>query len=341
VIPGFVEVSEESVALAEAEAISAVEALGGQRGSVRRPTPEFVPVEVPDPESWKRLASRLALARRCLVALGPSEAAESVARREGARGGSAAFRRTGQPSGGGTDASVLACGRAFKSGGGSIDLEHPARRFWIARSGEDPDRLFEEVAVVDRAGPAQRRMPLLPFRRPVSLAPKLALAAVNLAQVKPSDRVLDPFLGTGALLAEAGLLGARLFGIDRESAMVRGALQNFEYLGVVADELLVGDARTVEFSDEGLRFSAIVTDPPYGRSSSTGGEDSSDLVRSVLDRWIDRLTPDGRLLVILPTGTPSIGVGETPRFRIPVRVHRSLTREFCLFEPGGASRRPR
>ncbi|HKN06464.1 MAG TPA: hypothetical protein VJ021_02510 [Thermoplasmata archaeon] len=340
-IPGFIEISQESVALAEAEAVSAAEALGGQRSSVPAPMPGLVPVEVPDPEAWRRLASRLALARRCLVALAPAQDAESSSREEGARGGSAAFRRIGQPSGGGTDPSVLACGRAFKTGGGRIDLENPSRRFWIAPGGEGQDRLLEEVATVDRAGASQRRMPLLPFRRPVSLPPRLARAAANLARVRPSDRVLDPFLGTGALLAEAGLLGARLFGIDRDSAMIRGALQNLGYLGVGAEELVVGDARTVDFTDAFARFSAIVTDPPYGRSSSTGGETSSELVTAVVERWSERLMPDGRLLVIVPAGGAPPGIPGTPRFRIPVRVHRSLTREFCLYERAGTSGSPR
>lgn len=331
-IPGFVEVSQESIALAEAEAVSAAEALGGQRGSVPAPMSGLIPVEVPGPDAWRQLAGRLALARRCLEVLAPSLDAESSAREQGARGGSAAFRRIGQPSGGGTDRSVLACGRAFKASGGRIDLENPSRRFWIGPVGGGPDRLLEEVATVDRAEAARRRMPLLPFRRPVSLPPRLARAAANLARVRPSDRVLDPFLGTGALLAEAGLLGGRLFGIDRDATMIRGALQNLAYLGVGAEELVVGDARTVDFTDASARFSAIVTDPPYGRSSSTGGATSSELVTAVVERWSKRLTSDGRLLVIVPAGGPPPEVSATPRFRIPVRVHRSLTREFCLYE---------
>ncbi|MGA8604044.1 MAG: RsmD family RNA methyltransferase [Thermoplasmata archaeon] len=337
-IPGFVEISQESVALAEAEAVSAAEALGGQRGSILAPTVGLIPVEVPDPEAWRQLANRLALARRCLVALSASQNAESTSCDEGSRGGSAAFRRIGQPSGGGADASLLACGRAFKAGGGRIDLENPARRFWIAPGGDGVDFLLEEVATVDRAETARRRMPLLPFRRPVSLPPRLARAAANLARVRPNDRVLDPFLGTGALLAEAGLLGATLFGIDRDSTMVRGALQNLAYLGVGAEELIVGDARTVDFADSSARFAAIVTDPPYGRASSTGGVDTSDLVTAVVERWAERLTPGGRLLVIVPAGGAPFEFPTAPRFRVPVRVHRSLTREFCLYERPGITR---
>ena len=340
-IAGYVEVSQESPALANAEAVSAVEALGGRAMPTRSPIPRLVAVEVPDPSAWTDLAGRLALARRCLLPVARSPGLEGAARAEGMRGGSAAFRRVGEPSGSGVDGAVLECGRAFKSGGGTIDLERPARRFWIARGEDGSEHLLEEVASVDRSGPALRRMPLLPFRRPVSLPPKLARAAANLARVGPADRVLDPFLGTGALLAEAGLLGGRLYGIDRDPTMVRGALQNLSYLGVAAEELLVGDAREVEFSEGAPPFSAIVTDPPYGRSSSSGGEAVSKLVGEVLARWSDRLVPDGRLLVIVPAGGPPLELPGVARFRITVRVHRSLTREFCLYERGGTTRSPR
>jgi len=101
---------------------------------------------------------------------------------------------------------------------------------------------------------------------------------------------------------------------------------------VVAEELIVGDAREVEFADRESRFSAIVTDTPYGRSSSTGKTTAKELVEEVTARWAERSTPDGRLLAILPAGDEPAEVPGTLRYRIPVRVHRSLTREFRLYE---------
>ncbi|HXY12186.1 MAG TPA: methyltransferase domain-containing protein [Thermoplasmata archaeon] len=337
-ILGFVEVSHESAALAEAEAISAAEALGGRGVSAGLPIPGLVAVEVPYVAALAELGGRLALARRCLTALPTPDGPVEACRREGASGGSAAFRRIGRPSGGDRDEEVLDCGRAFKSTGGAIDLERPSRRFWLARGTDGHRFLLQEIAAVDRRAASRRRMPLLPFRRPISLPPRLARAAVNLARVTPADRVLDPFLGTGALLAEAGLLGSRLYGIDRDPDMVRGALQNLTYLGVAADELVVGDARSVDFADSGQTFQAIVTDPPYGRSSSTGGEASAELTERVLERWCQRLEPEGRMVAIVPAGGRPLDLPGTLRFRIPVRVHRSLTREFRVYEHAGVKR---
>ena len=331
-ILGFVEVSRESLALAEAEAVSAAEALGGRAGDAYGMTDSLVAVELPDLPSFQTLAGRLALARRCLIPLPAPDGVVSAAATQGGRGGTASFRRIGRPSGGGVDDGILACGRAFKTGGGSIDLDRPTRRFWLAQGPDQAERLLEEVAAIDRVAPTRRRMPLLPFRRPVSLPPKLARAAVNLARVVPGDAVMDPFLGTGALLAEAGLLGGRVYGIDRDPAMVRGSLRNFSYLGVGAEEFVVGDAREVGFSNASIRFSAIVTDTPYGRSSSTGGASVAELIEEVMRRWSERLAPDGRILLIAPAGPAPPELPAQPRYRIPIRVHRSLTREFRLYE---------
>ncbi|MGA8302079.1 MAG: DNA methyltransferase, partial [Thermoplasmata archaeon] len=252
---------------------------------------------------------------------------------------SAAVRRLGSPSSGAADDAVLRAGRAFKSGGGTIDLDHPDRRFWLARGADGTDRLFEEVAAVDRRSASARRMPTLPFQRPVSLPPRLARAAANLARVRSGDRIVDPFVGTGALLAEAGLLGARLYGIDRDAEMVRGALRNFTHLGVTAEELVVGDAGEAEFGGSPVPFDAVLTDPPYGRGSSTGGEGSAEVVDRVLPRWAARVRPGGRLVVIVPAPVEDPGPEWHSVVTVPVRVHRSLTREFQVYERAGVTTR--
>jgi putative methyltransferase (TIGR01177 family) len=326
----YVELSGESLSLASAEAISAAEALDG--GASREPS-EFeglLSLELPDERSPPRLAGRLALARRCLVLRSTGGDVRAAAAAAGLRGESAAFRRIGQPSAG-ADPEILAAGRSYVETGGRIDLERPARRFWLILDSGGRDHLLEEVATVDRSSAALRRMPLLPFQRPVSLPPRLGRAAANLASVRAGDRVLDPFLGTGALLAEAGLLGGELYGIDRDDAMVRGAVQNFAFLGVFARALVVGDAGAVELPNAPAAFDAIVTDPPYGRSSTTGGESADRLVARVLPRWGLRLRPGGRLVLVAPTGAAELPAPWRPSLAIPVRVHRSLTREFRVY----------
>lgn len=327
-IDGYVEPSGEALPLARHEVAGAVEAL---EGWAERPGARAIPglfgVTVPSEGALALLASRLALARRTLVPTERSAEVLDAARREGASGRTAAFRRLGRP-GAAADATVREVGHAYVLGGGSIDLDRPTTRYWLARREDGVEMLLREVAAVDRAQVALRAMPKLPFRRPVSLAPRLARAAVNLASVRPGDRVLDPFLGTGALLAEAALLGARAYGVDADSGMVRGALRNFEHLGVRAEAFVEGDARTVGFEPPPGEFDAIVTDPPYGRSSASVGEAPARLVPEVLTRWAGSVRPGGRIVVLSPGGPASLSPPWVEECCIPVRVHRSLTREF-------------
>lgn len=326
----WVEPSGESVELARAEIGSAAEALGGD--AVGDPDPGgLIEVRLPDPAAGRALAARLALARRVLLGLGAGDEGLARVRAIGAAGGRAAVRRLGRPSGGGRDPGVAATGRAFVEGGGSIDLTDPSHRFWV-RERAGVLEYFQELAPVDRSELQRRRMPTLPFRRPVALPPPLARAAVNLARVRPGDRVLDPFLGTGALLAEAGLLGARLVGIDRDAEMVRGALRNLAHLGLEAEELRVGDAEEVDLPGARGSLDAVVTDAPYGRSSGTGGESAERVVARVMPRWAERVREGGRVVLVTPGGYEPMPPDWACRIRVPVRVHRSLTREFRAYE---------
>jgi tRNA (guanine10-N2)-dimethyltransferase len=323
----YVELAGEAIELARAEVAGAAEAVGGSIPPYSEGSADLVEVDLPSDDTGRRFADRLAMSRRCVVRLGPIDQYESVARVAAATHATAAVRRFGRPSSGSHDPQVQSFGRAYVEGGGQIDLDRPQRRFWLSAEG-----VYEEVGRVDRSAVARRRMPALPFQRPVSLPPRFARAAANLARVRSGDRVVDPFLGTGALLAEAGLLGARLFGLDRDPSMVRGALQNLSHLGLAAEELVVGDAGSADLGSAGPTFDAVLTDPPYGRSSSTGGEAAAELVARVLPRWAERVRPGGRVVVVVGDGSEPLGPSWERRVSVPVRVHRSLTREFRVYE---------
>jgi putative methyltransferase (TIGR01177 family) len=330
VIRVYVERSGESLPLATEEAVGAAEAMGGRAAPEGSEFEGLAAVELPDTVSPSDLAARLALAHRCLVLPSATGEVSAAAEAAGSRGEGAAFRRLGRPTAG-DDPVLHAVARRYVAAGGRIDLDHPTARWWIATDRDGRDRLLEEAGAVDRAAPARRRMPLLPFQRPVSLPPRLARAAANLARVRPGSRVLDPFLGTGALLGEAGLLGGRLYGIDRDATMVQGALRNLEFLGVRAEELVAGDAGAVDFPGRPGGFDAILTDPPYGRSSSTGGEPADELVRRVVPRWGERVGPGGFVVLVVPTGASELPAPWRLRSSVSVRVHRSLTREFRVY----------
>ncbi len=327
--------SGENHRLARAELTGAARRLGGREvePSVVVGVPGRATVELPDQAAAIQLASRLALAHRCAKAWPEMdlEGLESGLNDAGGAHSPAAFQWVSGSAGTRPPEILRRLGAAYQAGGGRISLDHPARRFWVEPTPGDRIRLFEEVGIVDRPSFSARRTPKLPFQRPVTLAPRLARALVNLARVGPGDRVVDPFVGTGSLLLEAALVGARTVGVDASATMVRGALENFAHLGQTPEMLRQADAAdaAAEFPREA--FDALVTDPPYGRASGTRGEDPERLWSRALVAWSERVRLGGRLAIVVPAGS------EVPRFDarleqvIPQRVHRSLTREFRVY----------
>ncbi|MCI4329039.1 MAG: RsmD family RNA methyltransferase [Thermoplasmata archaeon] len=331
----WVELSLENLPLARAELGGAVAALGGRvvGSEGMPPMPGLVEVELSHPADGARLARRLALARRCLSPWTETAGAElrDRLRREGSRGESAAFRPLGGRGRSSAGSELLELAAAWGSGGGRIDLDHPQRRFLVEPRDGGGAWVAEEVAAIDRAASQGRRMPTLPFRRPVSLPPRLAQAAANLARIRPGDRVVDPFVGTGALILEAGLLGARVSGVDRDATMVRGALRNLAHFGLEAERLVVGDAGIAFGPPGSTGWDAILTDPPYGRASGSGGELPETLLRRTLPAWASHVRPGGRVVVVVPGGPEPLTAPWTRVESIPDRVHRSLTREFRVY----------
>ena len=77
----------------------------------------------------------------------------------------------------------------------------------------------------------------------------------------------------------------------------------------------------------------IATDPPYGRASSTHGEPPLTLYERSFAALDEVLPPRHAVAIILPTEA-AVALGQerwTLAERYAMRVHRSLTREFCVF----------
>jgi putative methyltransferase (TIGR01177 family) len=340
VVPTYwVEPSGENRPLAAAELRGAAHALGGRTLEAAGGPVGFLPVSLPSIIAAVQLADRLGLARR-VVHEEPSAEGDRGDEwlRPGGSGETARFRVWGAGSEEEASEALRPFAARWVAGGGRIDLRSPTWTFFLDVRGAPP-KLFVEVARSDRPSVEARRMPRLPFQRPVSLPPRLGRVAGNLAAIRPGYHVIDPFVGTGALALELAMLGARVSGVDRDATMVRGTAANLGHHGVSAEQLVVGDAAETFAPPGGGPWDALVTDPPYGRASGLGGEAPEDLLRRVLPPWADRIAPEGRLVVIAPTSVPDL----LPPWRrieeIPARVHRSLTRRFCVFarEPATGS----
>ena len=165
------------------------------------------------------------------------------------------------------------------------------------------------------------------------MSPKLARCMVNLTGVKEGDLVLDPFCGTGGILIEAGIMGASVVGVDIDERMVEGTIKNLKYCGVKNYEVFKEDAREIKLP---YKVNAVATDPPYGISASTGGEESKNLYAQSLITIEKLLTDEGKLCLATPHYMDITGLIEETNFEIieqhHIRMHKSLTRVITLFK---------
>ncbi len=178
----------------------------------------------------------------------------------------------------------------------------------------------------------ERRPRRRPFFHPTAMPAKLARCMVNLAQPKKDALLLDPFCGAASILVEAWLIGCRVIGFDVQPHMTRGSLQNLLHYGAKPEGIVVADAQHLPV----VKFDCIVTDPPYGRSSTTLGWDTKQIVEEFLST-IRSVIHKGRRICMASPKTIRIGkIGKELGFKHIeshfVYVHRSLTREIAVFE---------
>ena len=96
-------------------------------------------------------------------------------------------------------------------------------------------------------------------------------------------------------LVEAGLVGAKVIGIDAQEKLVVGARMNLEAFGL--DYVLMeGDACRIPFKE--ATIDAIVTDPPYGRSAAILAESLEKLYSCSL-KEIQRVLKPGGIAVVV------------------------------------------
>ncbi|MCK4444907.1 MAG: hypothetical protein KAW09_10200, partial [Thermoplasmata archaeon] len=176
----------------------------------------------------------------------------------------------------------------------------------------------------------QRKVDNRPFFSPISLHPKFARAMVNLSRAASGKSFLDPFCGTGGLLIEAGMIGAKVIGGDIKGGMIDGCQESLLKYGI-SSTLLQSDVGDI--GEQVDRVHSIATDPPYGRSSTTMKEDPGSLYERSFKAFADILEEKGYLAIVLPReefaemGSQYMELVETHK----QRVHRSLDRYYCVF----------
>ena len=205
------------------------------------------------------------------------------------------------------------------------------------------------AAEIDRGAYEHRSPQKKPFFYPGVLMPRVARSLCNIAGVTKGSVVIDPFCGTAGILLEAGLLGAKVIGVDAQKKIIAGADVNMSAYsaetGFVLSkderenenlcpkyDLLVGDACRLPFTDE--IADVIITDPPYGRSAAIKADSLEKLYHESFKEMYRILKQNKKAVVVSEINVEKFA--EDAGFKISAiykqRVHRSLTRTMTVLQ---------
>lgn len=191
----------------------------------------------------------------------------------------------------------------------------------------DKVHLYLEQRVTETDLLEKRKVGERPFFSPISLHPKYARALINLTGVRRGGTVLDPFCGTGGIVIEAAEMGMRAVASDFDPEMVDGCRENMMFYGLDMEDYDVLDIGSI--GDRFHDIDAVCTDPPYGRSTKTGGESIDDIYRRAGEAIPKVLKHGARAGVVLPHPM------EFPTMELESmyvqRVHGSLSRHYHVF----------
>lgn len=210
-------------------------------------------------------------------------------------------------------------GSVLVSRGSSVDLENPDHELRAVFS--ENTCALGWLATESLRDFGDRLPTKKPFFQPGSMDPLLARAVANIAGAAPEKTIYDPMCGTGGVLVEAGLLGARVIGSDAQKKMVRGARENLTHYDLDF-ELFRGDGTRIPIRDDTV--DGVVFDAPYGRQSKIEGD-----LTALVDRALSetrRIAPRAVVVADRPWAGVAENAGWVVENRFEKRVHRSLTR---------------
>jgi type I restriction enzyme M protein len=164
--------------------------------------------------------------------------------------------------------------------------------------------------------------------------PDVARCLVELLNPQPSDRVYDPFCGSGELLAAAAahvshqvqaLDGWQVYGQTPHEWSWLTSRMNLALHGVEADLAMSGDIPT-EDRFPGQKFSLILANPPFnvavelprGRVWPFGEPPARNANFAWLQHVVTKLEPGGRAAVVMPGGAAFVNG------RVEAAIRRSM-----------------
>ncbi len=166
-----------------------------------------------------------------------------------------------------------------------------------------------------------------PFFSPISIHPRIARSMVNLSNCSLKHKIIDPFCGTGGILIEIADMKIKGIGIDILDKMAEYSTGNLKHYNLTA-EIIKGDIQKLEDCE----IDAIVTDPPYGISTTTQGEGVDELMLRSLSLFSEKLKSGQRL--VMAVSKPELVQSKNFRmlYQFEWYIHKSLTRNIMVME---------
>lgn len=148
-------------------------------------------------------------------------------------------------------------------------------------------------------------------RSEISMSPRFAKALLNLGGFREGQTVLDPFCGSGTILAEAQTMSLRCLGLDKSASRVQDARQNLEWsaAGGPGFDVRKGEARDLWRMLHGSKVDGIVTEPlllpslearPKTATAKAMVDQASEVYSDALASMADSVVQGGRIVIVIP-----------------------------------------
>ncbi len=129
------------------------------------------------------------------------------------------------------------------------------------------------------------------------LPPKIARILINLGtggEELEGKNFLDPFCGSGTLLAEAGYLGMNLYGADNDQAQLTGAQSNLNFFDLHGTLIHADSVKLSEFIKVPIHF--LATEPYMGKPNPDPAR-TKDLAKGLMKLYLGALKDWQKFLV--------------------------------------------
>ena len=208
-----------------------------------------------------------------------------------------------------------------------IDLDNPDVKILFYSGSKTIISIREEDSTTSYKSCLEHHVRYRPYFSPISIHPRIARSMVNLANCSTNDIILDPFCGTGGILIEAADMGMKAKGIDLLEKMIVNSKGNLEHFGLEG-KIKKGDVD----ESKNQSFEAIVTDPPYGIASSTGGENISELLQRTMTIFSEAMEKGKRIVMAISNPELIQTTNFKKIYQFEWYIHKSLTRYIMVLE---------